>query len=795
MNRPIHILCRLAVFLRVLLIDPAALAQTVHGERPAAGDTVAVSYQEVYNQLKNLQPDPAQVAEIGSPLTLRRDVGIFTLRKGVLYLCKPVQGRACAAFFAGEGQFSFTPPTAVEKEQLYRFYKTNTLEEKFTALFLVFADSTLEELRKHLAFGEGKIPGAVKNHLSYALKYLQQERGKRFDYRVMKTLLDNQTNGFFYSHFSRNQTEPLFFEINPFSEEEVRFMRRMKGPSFYYLPEVINQFHQQSDYAAGIEGLEEHRSNLKIHKYTIACQLKGSELKFRAAAQIDFQALKGPQNWLYFFLFEELEMDSVFWGDGRRATFVKEKDSPFLWVKCIRPLPAGESAQLTFYYRGKLIERRNDWFFIKSPRNWYPKDDAHRGWAEFDVTYHYPKNFQFAAAGNRVFSETRNDMAVSRWVSPRPISDASFNIGFFKEHKIAHETFPPVTVYMAETGHRELAHQLAQQGIGSGTHMLKKVAEDVAGSIRFFQNAFGAAPDSHFYATEIPYLHGEAYPGLITLTWQTFHLESEAGDNEIFRAHETAHQWWGIGVDFKTYHDQWLSEGFAEYCGWWYFQEVVKKRDKNEKKFYKMLENRRKEITGNRDYFFGKGKKAGPIWLGYRTLSSDTPGDYTLIIYKKGAWVLHMLRSMYLDLNSMSDRRFMALLEGFYRKYYRQKASTQDFQAFAEEFTGEELDWFFKQWVYGTDIPEYQFAYTILPAEDGQFRALGQVSQSGVGEDFRMPVIVGVDFGKDEIVPERVLVKGALTELELGPYPRKPEKLIFNYLESVLCEVKYEKWK
>lgn len=785
----------LAILLIALPFANAVLPQAAQSEQSAIGDTVAVSYREVYSQLKNLEPDPAQAAEIRSPVIFRRDVGNFTLQKGILYLCKPVQGRICAAFFSGEGQFSFTPPTEVEKEQLYRFYKTNTLEEKFTALFLVFADSTREELGKQLAFAEGKIPGEVKDHLGYAVKYLQQERGKRFDYRVMKTMLDNQANGFFYSHFSRNKTEPLFFEINPFSDEEVRFMRRLKGPSFYYFPELINQFHLQSDYAAGIERVEEDKSNLKIRKYTIECKLEGSELKFSAATEIDFQALKGPQNWLFFFLFEELEMDSIFWGDGRRASFVKEKDSPFLWVKCVRPMPAGESARLKFYYRGKLIERQNDWFFIKSPRQWYPKDDANRGWAEFDVTYHYPKNFQFAAAGNRVFSETRNGMVVSRWVSPRSISDASFNIGFFEEHKIENDTIPPVTVYMAETGHRELAHQLAQQGIGSGTGMLQKVAKDVANSVQFFQNSFGAAPDTHFYATEIPYLHGEAYPGLITLTWQTFQLESDAGDNEIFRAHETAHQWWGIGVDFKTYHDQWLSEAFAEYCGWWYYHEVVKNRDKNEKKFYKMLENRRKEITGNRDFFFGKGKKAGPIWLGYRTLSSETPGDYTLVIYKKGAWLLHMLRSMYLDLNSMGDERFMALLEGFYRKYYRQKASTEDFQAFAEEFMGEDLDWFFKQWVYGTDVPEYKFAYTILPGEDGQFKALGRVSQAGVGEDFRMPVIVGVDFGGDEIAPERVLVRGPLTELELGPYPRKPEKLIFNHLESVLCEVKYEKWK
>jgi aminopeptidase N len=35
----------------------------------------------------------------------------------------------------------------------------------------------------------------------------------------------------------------------------------------------------------------------------------------------------------------------------------------------------------------------------------------------------------------------------------------------------------------------------------------------------------------------------------------------------VFIAHETAHQWWGDMVSWRSYRDQWLSEGFAEYSG------------------------------------------------------------------------------------------------------------------------------------------------------------------------------------------------------------------------------------
>jgi hypothetical protein len=753
-------------------------------------DTVKISYWDVYEQFMDLEIDPGQVAEIKAPFVLQRDVGKFILEKGKLYLCKPVEERVCAAFFSGKGSFSFTPPTDVEKQQLNRFYGADTFETGFKALFIIFADTTLEEVQKNFKVAKGKASRSDQDLVEYALKYLSQKKGKRFDHQIMKTLLDNDYNGFFYAHFSKKKTDPLFFEINPFSEEEVRFMRRLEGPSFYYLPELINQFHLQSDYANNIHLAHEDKSSLQVKNYNIDCTLEGSSLKFSAITEMEFEAKKDNQNWLYFYLFEELEVDSLFWGNGHKATYVKEKDNPFLWVKCVHPLKSGEIRKLRVHYHGKLIERLKDWFYIKSPRNWYPKDDGYRTRADFDVTYHIPKDFQFAGTGKLVFKEINDDVVTSRWVSGRSIPNSSFNIGFFEEHKIENDSIPPITVYMAATGHQELAHSLALQGIGSGTNMLEKVGEDVANSIQLFQNIFGNAADDHFYATEIPYLHGEAFPGLIHLAWQTFQMESEEGDNEIFRAHETAHQWWGIGVDFKTYHDQWLSEAFAEYCGWWYLHEVVKKEEKDEKKFYKMLERLRKEIIGNRNYFFGKGKKAGPIWLGYRTLSSDTQGDFRLIIYKKGAWVMHMLRFMCLDLETMSDEHFRDLLRGFYQKYFDQKTSTEDFQAYAESFLGEDLEWFFQQWVYGTDVPEYKFDYEILPADGGQFKVKGEVEQSEVAADFQMPVFIGVDFGDDEIIPERVWVKGPVTIFELGSYSKEPKKVIFNHLESVLCEIK-----
>ena len=107
----------------------------------------------------------------------------------------------------------------------------------------------------------------------------------------------------------------------------------------------------------------------------------------------------------------------------------------------------------------------------------------------------------------------------------------------------------------------------------------------------------------------------------------------------------------------------------------------------------------------------GNGQEAGPIWLGYRTQSSETGGDYNLIIYKKGAWILHMLRNMMIDLKSMKEDRFIDMMHEFYTSNLGKTPSTRDFQNVVSKYCGEDMGWFFDQWVYSTKVPEYKFSF------------------------------------------------------------------------------------
>ena len=74
--------------------------------------------------------------------------------------------------------------------------------------------------------------------------------------------------------------------------------------------------------------------------------------------------------------------------------------------------------------------------------------------------------------------------------------------------------------------------------------------------------------------------------------------------------------------------------------------------------FLSKLDAYRDELFGVRKPMFGSRDETGTISLGYRNSTTETSGDYGLVIYRKGAFVLHMLRNMLIDLQSMKKTGF-----------------------------------------------------------------------------------------------------------------------------------------
>jgi hypothetical protein len=783
--KKLNILLLLILTILFFLINHSS-AQSIQDVKK---NSYQVTYEELFQQLMDLTPDANRVSNVNN-FSFKRDVATFELHEGTMYLLSPVRNRTTAAIFVGDGTVTITPPTSIEQKQLYRFYKRKILEKDFKILFLIFADSTLKEFQKHYSFGEANIKSNIKYYIDKCLEYLSDEKDRYFDTSIMKTFLDNQSNGLFYAHFSGKTSDPMFFKIDPYEIEEIRILHRAETSSFYKIPEVVCQYHKKEDYLSNRNLENESKDLIKVFQYRIESTIEDN-LYFSANAEIEFTALEPNQNWIYFDLYKEMSVDYVLWDSGEPAIFYKKDDNPVLWIRCDSTLKVHDVKKINLFYRGNLIDRNLEgWIYIKSSHYWYPRYGVRKP-AMFDLTFHTPKDFTFISVGDKISSEELDRVITTKWTTQKPIHNASFNLGYYKEYKIEDERIPPITVYMAEGGHQSIAQILSEQGIASGRNMEKQVGADVANSIAFYQHLFGECPVKQFYATETPYMHGLAFPGLIHLSWATFQASDDMGYNEIFRGHEVAHQWWGIGVDFKTYHDQWLSEGFSEYAGLWYMQSVLK----NNKKFFNILKEYRKEIFNNRKYLFSSGQEAGPVYLGYRTSSSKTEGDYNLIVYKKGAWILHMLRNMLIDLQTMNEDRFINLLHDFYNTYRGKLASTEDFQKVVEKHIGIDMAWFFRQWVYGTDLPKYKFSYKVNKTKEGKYQVRCRVVQEEVPEDFKMFVNFFIDFGKDMYARIRIMIDKPITEFDLPILPMEPKKIVFNDLESVLCEVKNEKWK
>ena len=227
------------------------------------------------------------------------------------------------------------------------------------------------------------------------------------------------------------------------------------------------------------------------------------------------------------------------------------------------------------------------------------------------------------------------------------------------------------------------------------------------------------------------------------------------GFPEFFLAHELAHQWWGQAVGWKNYHEQWISEGFAQY-----FAALYAQKAHGDPTFVDMLRQFRRWALAESDQ--------GPIHLGYRL--GHIKGDqrvFRALLYNKGASVLHMLRRL------VGDEAFFNGLRRFYYEQKFEKAGTDDLQRAFEAETGRPFDRFFERWIYSSALPRLRYASRI---EDGavtvRFEQLTDV-------DFDLPVTVTITHSDgrtiDVIVPvtehevvKKIPVEGSVRSVQIN---------------------------
>lgn len=193
------------------------------------------------------------------------------------------------------------------------------------------------------------------------------------------------------------------------------------------------------------------------------------------------------------------------------------------------------------------------------------------------------------------------------------------------------------------------------------------------------------------------------------------------GFEEPVVVHEMAHSWFGDAISCNSWADIWLNEGWASYSEALYFQY----------KFGYQQWPRYHEYMNGMDYSEG----------GTIVRTDTTTGDdvFNLIVYDKGAWVLHMLRHV------LGDSVFLAALNDYtHSQYLFNSLTTDEYIDFWEQSTGRELNWFFDQWLYGEYRPHYLWAFFNEPTDSGTYNiylALDQM-QTTEPQVFVMPVDV-----------------------------------------------------
>ena len=749
-------------------------------------------YDSAYDQIQNLQPKA--VAPVRH-LMLRRDVLALRLDSGWVYQLTPVNGRTVAYAFVGAGAMTFVPPLIVEQRNLIRVLGDSSLNEPITAAVLLFTDSTDAELTRTLKF----VPGAGGNApnpggaIDAARDYLVDGHTHSVDPSLLAPILNHATTEFFSAFIQRAHGETVMMQFDPNETEEVMLLRRGHMPN--QRTETVCQFQRLTDLDRNVAITAKPQGPLTIDAYNIDASITHN-YGFKATVDARVAVRRDPQRWIPLELYEELDIDSLTTAAGTPLTYYRHDHAAPLWVRLDQPIGPGDTAHIRIAYHGSVIGfgsaieqflppfwdagRRelfpvlDQWAFIKETETWYPRYNFEP--AAVTMTFHTPKALQFATIGRLVSADTTDNIITTHWASEYPTDQVSFNIGKFDQWVLRDPRIPPVTVQVNSDAHRVIARV-----IPTARDPQSEVGADVANSLSFFTRMYGPPLFHQYFATEIPYWHGQAFPGMIDLSWITYLGQSEKGFDESFRAHEMAHQWWGIGVEPANYRDAWLSEGFAEFSGLWYMQLVLRDNDK----YFKMLHDSRQEIRSARG-------KSAPIGLGYRAAESWR-GAYALTTYQKGAWVLHMLRNMMLDTRTMSENRFFDMMHEFYMTYRGKRASTTDFQRTVEKAVGLPMDWFFNEWVYGTDVPTYTFSWTVDPDSTGRgFVARLRVRQTDVPEDFVMYVPVLMKFAQGEALV-RIMVRGPTSEITL-PLPAKPVTMELNPLESVLADVKTADW-
>lgn len=760
-----------------------------------------------YQELRNLLPG-GDVITVNN-LELHRDAATFTFRTGDFAFYGDVNGKVTGAVFKGDGHFHLKPASTEERHNLSILTHNEEFDEDFNQVVLRFTDDTAVELRK-ASTGKGQ-PDSVYAEAARDLhNYQRTKLQENFDLRLLQDVLSPSNGGYFLAAIKGKKNAHLFFRIDPngatdVSPEEVSLLNSTDWGGTY-----LTASHLGSE-GENASGNERNATNRIDHEDLEVSLEKSGFLTGLATVQV--LALKDGLAVVPLNLYPTLRVSRVDTDKGEQLDFVQEKkeeDADF-GVILPKPLKKGESTTLRIAYGGKDVVTNEGGanYYPVARESWYPNSANGLGdYATYHMTFHVPKGLDLIATGTKQKESSEGKLTTTEWKTDVPLPVIGFNVGKFtmKEAVIEQKLGDNLTIdaYANTTPPDELTH-MGDAGLGSlnAPGMLPVQLSQAEVAARLYTNYFGTLPFAKVAVTQqFACNYGQSWPMLVYLpicgfldtTQQHFMgLHPEDMYWKVVTPHEVAHQWWGQTVGFRSYRDQWMSEGFANTSASIFLQATRPKPDD----FREFWKQQRKLITEKNAFGF-RPIDVGPVTMGFRLSTAKTGYDiYQNLVYPKGAYILHMIRMM-MWTPKEGDARFIDTMHDLVATYRLKAATTEDFKAIVEKHMSPamnldgngKIDWFFRQYVYGTDLPAYHVDSQLTPSGDGQTLHF-KLTESGVSPDFRMlvPMYLELEDGKAMRLGSATLIGNSSVEktIQLPKLSSPVKKFSINYNYDVLC--------
>jgi hypothetical protein len=799
-----------------------------------AKQQINISVEEKSRAFANSDPVYRQLRQIGIRQTFRIDhfsltwdTATFQFEKGTLTLLNPVDGVVTGAIFIGEGHFNLKPVTGLDSRELSRRTGSPEVNEDFTEIVFRFTGEA--RLKFIPGFGEKTepVPEAAtafarwkervrQRHdpaTGFTESLLQGETMDNVDADLLAAVYNSSHPQFFNAYICGRKHKDIRFFVRARvgaipqidSPEEVAVINFDPGAmddGVWYLA------HFKSEYLNRTASSLEDRRVFATRRYKIETVIAKNGHLF-SGATISFESLVAGERVLKFGLLPNLRVTRVTDEQGQDLYFIQEsrkEDGSFYAILPQAP-PLGKEQSINVEYAGdKVLEEAGEGsFYVGARTSWYPNLNGFGEHAFYDLTFKTPKKYKVISVGKLQSETIEQHLAVSHWVTPVPVAVAGFNYGEYKKLELPDElTGYKISGYYLSELPNNLRRFPALQSMAPHA-MTKYALEQTRAQLQICTYFFGKSPYDEIYVTEQPNFNfGQSWPNLVylpisaytdsTQRWMLFGTIDPkfTGFVREVTPHEVSHQWWGHAVVWASYHDQWLSEGFAEFSAGLFLQQGV--AGDWRKDYIDFWERLRQRIL-EKNSFGVAPNDAGPLWMGLRLVSPRSEDAYQNLTYPKGAYILQMLRSMMYDTDEKEkDKPFIAMMHDFVESHRDKAASTETFKAIAEKHMTKlmdvgrngRLDWFFDEWVYGTLVPSYHFEYQLSPAGGGQVKVHMTITQSEVDDNFVMLVPVFADFGKGMVRFGQLGMVGNTTRSVDVTLPSQPKKVALNAYKEIL---------